>query len=295
MLTEHKPVLRTIQGSPFRTLDEFLFQHGPKAQLFQIDSSRMTTIVGEQGARLTILPDSFSDINGKFVDGPVEIHLKEVISRAEMILADKTATSEDRILESAGQLWVQATQGNGLLQLRRPMVVDLPVRKNLRNPLAMRLFVGSTPTVKAFHSDKDFDWKLWSDKPVAIRKVNGHKYYHFNLERLNWANCDYFVSRRGGKSMVTVKPENPVETMDKQIAFLAFEDINSVARMYPGIHGFTALNIPNQLSATAVVIGMHQGQLFFGHHFFSRFSDRLAHVRMRAVTDQELLETLHRL
>lgn len=293
MLTEHKPVLRTLKGSPFRSLEEFFLKHGPPPQYFRIDASRYTTIVGARGLRLAIPPYSFSDIAGRRVEGPVDIQIQEIYTKAEMALANKATTSEDRILESAGQFWIQATQGAGVLQLLRPVAVHLPVGKNLRNPLAMRLFQGSAPTVKAYQADKYFDWRLGPAKPVSIKKANGRKYYFFQLEQLNWASCGYFISRSGHRPMVTLRIEGEWSTPMQQIAFLVFENMNAIARMYPGTHGFTALNIPNKISASAHVIGINDGQLYYGQSFISPGQGKLFHAGLSPVSGHELLETLN--
>ncbi len=296
MLTEHKPELWAPDRPIFRSLHEFLNRQASPAQVFRIDAGRMSVIEGDRGLRLAFQPFSFSAMEGRLVDGPVDIHLREVFTRAEIILAGKATTSEDCIMESLGQFWIQATQGASRLELLRPLRCSLPLEKSLANPLAVKLFKGSDkPTVRACHADKYFDWELEPNVSVAIDKAGGaRRYGHFELRQLGWGSCAYFLNPRGGRYMLTLRPEAMEYNPRHQAAYLVFDGIDAVARMYPGAHGFTALNIPGKLSATAVLIGMDQGQLYYGQNFIGRISDRLSHVRMRPVARPELVEILSR-
>lgn len=292
MMTQPNLMVRTMQGSPYRTFDEFFSKHGVPTQVFSINPARRTTIVGKQGTRLTIFPFSLSDVFGNPVEGEVEIFLKEVFSKKEMVLSDKVTTSEDRLLESGGQFFVKACKNLRPLQLSQALSVQLPVREKIGNPLAMKLFVGSTAVTRAYRSKSAFDWKLASNKAVTVRRIGGKKYYSFDINEFNWWNCDYFFAKRTTRTMVSVKTNMPYDYFDDQAAYLIFKNNNSVARMYFGRHHFSSFNIPINLAAAVVVMGIRAGQLYCGKQFIPKTSGGSVMVQMEATTERGLLETL---
>ena len=88
--------------------------------------------------------------------------------------------------------------------------------------------------------------------------------------------------------MVTARPISSVERFDSLLGYLVFHDIQAVARMYPGKHNCTAVNIPERLSASAHLIGVRKGILYYGSGQVWRASEKLVDVRMRPVMEKEL-------
>ncbi len=292
MTTEQVPLLKKLQGPPHLHLKELLALHGPPVQVFQIDPEKRTLIKGAGGTRLAFAPYSITDASGQPVKGLAEIRLREVFTQGDMILADRPTASEDRLMESGGQLMIHASQKQQPLALCQPIEVDLPVRRRHNNPVAMRLFVGGVSTFLAYSVGNNFDWRLASEKPVRIRKIEGRKYYTFQLQEFNWADCDFFVARRSSRCMVTARPISTVEKFDNLLAYLVFRDVHAVARMYPGINGCTAVNIPEKLPATAHLVGLAAGHLYYGSGFIRRAKDKLLSVNMRPVVERELIGLL---
>lgn len=295
MMTQPLPFLNSLQSAPQLYLKELLAQYGPPLQLFRIDPERNTLLVGAKGTRITIPPFSLASLSGKPVKGPVQIHLKEAFTQPEMILAGRPTTSEDRLMESGGQLMVYASQGLSPLKLARPMTIDVPVHKKLGNHLAMRLFVGGNSTLQAYAFNHNFDWGMASEKPVRIRKLEGRKYYHFQMQDFNWAGCDFFVARKASRCMVTARPVSAIEQFDSLLGYLVFQDIHAVARMYPGKHNCTAVNIPEKLSAAAHLVGISKGKLYYGNGIIRRASEKLVDVKMRPVMEKEMVEAIRRI
>lgn len=292
MLTDPRPVVRTLNGSPYKVLDEFFIQHGKKPQLFRINPLRRTTIVGEQGLRLTFFPFSFCDLFGQPIEEEVTLQLVETGTRREMIFANKYTFSEDRLLEAGGMFYLQAYSQRGPLELCQPIAVELPVRERLRNPLAMRLFAGSTSSTRPYSADRSFDWKLVSDKVIKVKKQGGRKFFSFELASFNWYTCAHRFARRSRQSMFSIKTVFPVREMEDQVALLIFRHVNAVVRLYPGQHTFTVFNVPDRMQARALTIGLYQGQMFVGVEEIEHTSGRLIHVSMTPVSEAELLRAI---
>lgn len=287
--------MRVLGGNAQLLLNNFFAEKEDKVRIHSIDSSRVTTIVGRKGTRFIFQPASFCDMLGNPVKGEVQIHLREVFQKGEMVLSNRMATSEDRLLESAGQFFLYATQDLQTLELCAPIAVEIPVHEGLTNPVAVRLFAGSSSSILPFNSQPIFDWKLIADKPLKIRKIAGKKYFHFELDTFNWYGCQYFFAKKSARTMVSARCVTDVESFDDQAAFLVFKDIHSVARMYLNGNRFTAFNIPVNLSANALIIALKDKQLYFGARLIEQISSQSVPVKLEPISEEQLLETLRNL
>ena len=241
------------RGGQVFAFQPFLEAYALPIQSFVVNPSRRTTVVGKLGTRLTFFPNSFIDSAGQVVTDPVTVQLREAFSKDEMIFTGLPTTSEDRLLESAGQFHLRASAKAGELSLHKGVSVELPIRDEINNPVAMRLFRGSSSSTRAYRSGFNFDWEQAGDQHLKLIKNIGKRYFHFSIDQLNWWNCDSFVKARQ-KVMLSVKMQTSIEAFDDRLAFLVFRDINAVVRMYPTGRRFSAINIPTQLTATLLVM-----------------------------------------
>jgi hypothetical protein len=292
MRSDSNPVVRTLSGSPYRNFHEFFSKNKIASQIFLINPARRTTIISEGGIRFTFFPFSLCDVFGNPVQEEVEIRLIELFSRSDMLRSARVTTSRDRLLETAGQLHIQASQNLLPLELSQAIKVEMPVNDALCNPLAMRLYAGSTSTTRPYSSGKGFDWEPLTDKPLKIKKINGKKYFSFELDRFHWFSCNYLFARRAGRTMVSARMIYPVRELDDKAAFLVFRDVNAVARLYPAGSKFTIFNVPVNMPASILTLGMEKGRLFYGMAEMDKTSSQLVNVQMYPVTEQELLGQL---
>lgn len=292
MRSDHTPVVRTLSGSPYRSFSEFFTKNGTAAQSFLINPARRTTIIGAQGTRLTFFPFSLCDVFGNPVQEEVEIKLIEIFSRPMMLCSGKVSTSQDRFLETAGLIFLQGVQNLLPLELSRPVAVELPVAPTLRNPLGMRLFAGSTSTTRPFSAEKVFDWKPVANQDVRVRKIGDRKHFTFELDHFNWFSCSYLFAKRSHRTMVSARMISPVNNPDDQVALLAFKEVNAVGRMYLSGNKFTLFNVPANMPASLVIMGLKGGQLFYGQSDLEKTSSQLVRVHMEAISEPELVEAL---
>lgn len=292
MMAQPNPTVRIWRSSPYRSFEEFFSKNGVGAQYFSLDPFRRTTIIGRCGTRFTFYPFSLVDHTGKLIEKEVEVKLTEVYSKKEMILTDKVTTSEDRLLESGGQFCIEAFYEGQPVHLNAPLTVEVPVRCKLRNALAMHLFQGSISKTRGFQAERGFDWTQASNKPLSIRKIGQRKFFYFQITDFNWWNCDFYFSKRCSKTMVSARHVCHHDDFDDMVAFLAFDHLNSVARLYRGEHSFTSFNIPAKQSATMLMMALRDGQLYFGKRHISKTSNKLIYVKLEEVSEEETLEEL---
>lgn len=280
--------VRTSNGSRRLSFADFFALNGEKTQIYPINATQETRLTGFKGTQLIIAPYSFTDLSGNIITGPVQLHLKEVFTKSEMVLTNKVSTSEDRMLESGGQFYVAAFQGNTALKLKTPIKVILPINRNLSNPLSIRLFEGSLAITRSFRQTNAFDWRLSSDRKLPIQKQNGQKYFQFNINQFNWYNCDAFYAKKAARTMVSARVTENHLAFDEKAAFIVFKDANCVARMYNNGNHFTSFNIPQKKAASIVVLALRDGQLYYGCTAIRKTTGRMVDVQLNAGEIQDL-------
>jgi hypothetical protein len=113
-----------------------------RMQYFTISPEKSVQLTGRQGTNLWIEAGSFEFTDGSGApNASVEIALRETYSMADMLLADLTTTCGDKLLETAGMIYVDATSNGKSLQLKSDaqIVVSMPA-ESLRE--GMQLFLG---------------------------------------------------------------------------------------------------------------------------------------------------------
>jgi len=103
-----------------------------RTQVFTVDANRPISIKGKYGTRLSCGKNNFENEDGEVVKGEIRIEMIEVFKKADMILLDKATSgvTEDGIaidaLDTGGEIFVRATQGNDEVNLIQPMRVEVP-------------------------------------------------------------------------------------------------------------------------------------------------------------------------
>ncbi len=292
MTTQPNAVVFSDGSVPTRKLDNFFAEQRASGQLFTVDPTRRTTIVGSQGTRLTIAPKSFLDSSGWPVRGQVTLILREVFSRPDMVLSGLTNTSEDRILESAGQLLLEARCDGESLRLATPIVVDLPLQPKLDNPLASQLFSGGVSQTSSFGSGLRFDWKAAKSKNIQLTTLGDKKYLHFLIDDLNWWNCTSFFHRRRSRIMMSLRWSANETPLEDVAAFLVFKDFNAVVRMYPSRHGFSSWNIPKEVTARVILLGYDGEKFLLGKSPWALTSSQPIHIEMEATSKASIISQM---
>jgi len=113
-----------------------------RMQYFTISPEKSVQLTGKQGTNLWIQANSFEFEDGSGApNGSVEIALRETYSMSDMLLADLTTSCGDKLLETAGMFYVDATSNGKSLQLKSDaqIVVSMPAESLQKG---MQLFLG---------------------------------------------------------------------------------------------------------------------------------------------------------
>ncbi len=111
-------------------------------ETFEIDNTKEAVIYGSKGTLVSIPRNCFRTKNGKPVSGKVQIELKEVFSKADLLLSNLPTVSNGRMLETNGSVYINATAEGQPLELAegRSIYVEVPTDGN---PQDMLIFSGS--------------------------------------------------------------------------------------------------------------------------------------------------------
>ncbi len=296
MLSGSSPNTRIVSGNPYLTLEEFYKKHQLTPQVFTVDPTRRSTIVGEQGTRVTIMPGSLVDFSGNIVSGEVQIQLIEVFSNHDTIVSNTLTASDDQVLDINGQLWIQAVQNYFPLQISKPLPIDMPVQDSVVNPVGMKLYSGGVATTHPFSEQPSFEWKLIASKKLPIKKLGSKKYFSFFLLDFNWVSCAVGLSKKKNGTMVSAKYVNAFGQLDESVALLHFRGHKAVVKMHPSGQRFSLFNVP--LKATPVdliIFGLQNGEFFAGVRTYTQLRNQLLRVEIQPVEEVSLLDLFQQL
>jgi hypothetical protein len=119
----------TEREKPVQSLTDVLTSLAPKASAFEMDPDAKTMLLkGEKGTVVYISRDAFQFADGTVPTGTINIELKECYSLTDMIGQNMSTTSGDRILETGGMVYFQATSDGKQLSLKdkKAIVVAFP-------------------------------------------------------------------------------------------------------------------------------------------------------------------------
>lgn len=285
---------KMISGAPYLSLDDFFKNHRLTPQLFTVDPTRRTTVVGKKGTRITILPNSLVDLSGNLVKGEVQIQLLEVFSSKEALFSSTFMASEESVLDMGGQLLIQAVQNYFPLQIIRPLPVEMPTQSFLKNPIGMKLYSGGISSTRPFNEQPSFEWKLISPKKLKIGKTGKRKYFSFYLLDFNWVGCAISLNKKRSGSMVSAKYVNALGDLDESMALLHFKGRNAIIKMHHAGQRFTRFNVPLKGAVDLLVFGIRDGLFFAGLKHYERLSSTLLKVELQQITETELLDIFNK-
>ncbi|HYV91244.1 MAG TPA: hypothetical protein VE978_05655 [Chitinophagales bacterium] len=167
---------------------EYLATRYAPQQAFEINSNEFNTLVGMHGTVLQLPPSTFMLNDSTPYVGPVRVELREVLSKAQMVFANFSTTSNGTPLESAGMIYWNATSEDGQqLQLDSGAFVSvtLPGRLNAKD---YQLFTGNVKRgMMNWSLYPTPDWPLYPTQKTALPlAIISRDYFHFKSYRIPW-------------------------------------------------------------------------------------------------------------
>ncbi len=111
-------------------------------QVIRLDVSKDTIIKCKEGTVLKIKANSFVYAgSGKPVNGTIDFEVTEYYQLSDILLANLTTTSKGEQLETGGMLYIEARQGEGLVELKSNSTIDILMPTKSKKE-SMQLFSG---------------------------------------------------------------------------------------------------------------------------------------------------------
>ena len=229
-----------------------------RTQQYSINPEVVQRIVTEEQTVITFPANALETLTGEPITGQVDIEVLEIYTKGDMILFGKPTVSAGKLIESAGEFYVSASQAGRELRLRDGATIQFQVQLRTDQPnYDMEVFYGDTDV------DGNFTWALGDTSRVFLSEweINDSLQqwgfgYEFLSENLDWINCDAFV---GDESLTLTRlcADLPDKyDTSNSVAFIAFADVNGVLPLHGDaeVEMFCKSNIPVGYEATVVVI-----------------------------------------
>jgi hypothetical protein len=99
-----------------------------EGQFFELNSKKDNVIEGKDGTIIVCPKGCFINSKGKIVESNVKIELAEALSLEEMILSNLTTTSNGKLLETDGMIYLNVTSNGEKLNINKknPIFIEIP-------------------------------------------------------------------------------------------------------------------------------------------------------------------------
>ncbi len=209
---------------------------GTPLQTYTVSMSAYNTFVCTNGTQINISPNAFLTQSGGAVTGVVNIEVKDVLSKKDMILNNAIPVSNGQMLISGGEVYLNATQGGQKLKMNTASDVYMQVPIDNTPSNLMLEFYASGPSNL---SSTNLNWTTSNTATTTIAVVQDSlgtgpmlNYYAFHCDSLNWTNCDYFSNTTGAKTTCTVNLPGSFDNTNTAV-FISMNGVNAIAKLYP--------------------------------------------------------------
>ena len=242
-------------------------------QQFTISPYQKNTITGKRGLKVHIEANAFVYMNGIPVFEPVDIELKEVYSKSEIVRENLNTISNGKVREWGAMVYFNATSNgeNVTLQNGLPITIELP---RSQNPClkGMRIYNGQRIGSKQINWLENDYTSLHRigivDKinPMLTMKMiknsrSGKRLlgnYLFKTTRLGWINCNRGLDLNEEKTTLKV-----VEDTNALIDIkLVFKKKKIVIPLQKDNGHFSAFGVPVGEKAFLVGLGQINDELY---------------------------------
>ncbi|MBX9852411.1 MAG: hypothetical protein K2X86_11720 [Cytophagaceae bacterium] len=270
---------------------DYLSRLETPSEYFYIFPNSDTTIYGEKGTQITIHAGCITYKDDSEVKGVIEVELKELFSKADLVLTNKPTVANRQMLISAGSLYINARAEEQDLAIICPDGITVSIPRNMDNG-EMDLFLGqitkrgnvnwvkdSSLTELSMNAAQDPNYEEVSyENPESIwynpemLYSNGDNVYEedyistylFTTGKFGWINCDRFYDDPGEKVNMVVKLKETLPLPYKTNMYVVFKNINSVMQLYTADNEiYESTDLPKGEEVYLVTVSANEGRNFF--------------------------------
>lgn len=252
----------------------FQMRNGVTPEFFTYNPRRIPRYVSKRGSAIELGAEAFVTLGGlQLSDAPVRLEFREVLDKKDMLLSGIPSGTDDLILESGGQFYLQATQDNRPLELVPRVRIGLASRSpaRLSRLTDMRMY-----SVKGPLLPDPFTWlpstdqestvqlgiRVTPDSPDYLLAVLNHQLFN---QSMGWVSYQRQLYTGTATTTIQVTVEAAAQDPQQTLAYLVFADYNAVAQFKAtGPNTFTLANLPTGTEATVVVLRGAGGKFYLG-------------------------------
>ncbi len=258
-----------LDDEPYKAnLADFLNNNKPALQTFTVQAGVASEIHGAKGCTINFNANSFYTLSGDSVNsGSVEIQLREVTTKKDMVLSQTPTISNNELIVSQGVYYIKALQNGFELRINKLNI------SRTWSPFYQfqfsKVFLGSIV-------NDNFSWfppdpgdsaplyyvhdSIFSGDTASYQMYLRSTYYV--SQNYNWINCDYFYTDTTARVAVFFPTADTLTDYFFQ-SYLVFNDLNAVLRYgHYTNNTIEFYNIPIGLNATLVTYYIVGGKVF---------------------------------
>lgn len=188
-------------------------------QRFKIYPFERNVLRGKRGTVITLEADALTFMNGIPITGKVEVELKEITNKRDIILDNLTTESGTELLDSVYAVYVNATCDDEYVDIQTNYAIKIELPTNLRDQWEDRqLYRGIHPNQKGRPWIKDKYSKFVYGSEVVEKTNSGFGFFskekkvavsttqppsEISTSRLGWINCARPLAITNAKASTT--------------------------------------------------------------------------------------------
>lgn len=286
----------TTGSNPVNTLQTLFSNLATPMQSYVVNAGNYHTFVCANGTKIILSPNAFIDQAGAVVSGMVNIDVKDVLSKKDMVLNNAFPVSNNQLLVSGGEVYFNPTQNGQSLRINPAGSVRFLVPAGNSPSYQMQEFY-ARPAASA---NTSLNWLQATNTATngtigVMQDTTGQGggpsyYYNFNSDSVFWANCDYFYNLPGAKTTCSVSITGNADNSNTMV-FLSKDGSTTIfARLYSSYNTISQLFMSY---ANAVPVGSSYtiGAISFDGTNYYYASQQVTMTANMAITLPALVQT----
>ena len=242
------------------TIAQVFAQNGVQAATTQANMSISQTAT-LSGVKITIPNNAFITDGGAPVTGIVDISIKGIFTKKDIILTGAPANAAGKLIATKGCVKVNASQNSQTLRVAPGSNITVNVPEPGTPVSNLRKFYAQQISV----TDPNKVWRASADTNalVALFDTTTQKYYYqARLDSVAWLNTGYEWDTTAAKTTVNASLDTSY-TSSNCTVYLSLNGKMVVGAMYPQGPGFFSINnIPIGINVNFVVIAVKNGTYY---------------------------------
>lgn len=236
--------------------------------------------------RVIVPANAFQTWSGGAVTGSIELQIRDVLRRGEMIFTRVLPVSNGDPLVSGGEVQIHAQQNGNPLRLRPGVALEIRIPQGGQDPAGMQLFLGQH--IENINNDGAnlINWQQRRNAPQGGIIINGDT-INLITDTVGWCNADRFLQNPNYQTF-TVSVNGPTGFQQGEI--LGYAPYDNFLGVWPLTNRsgnvYSETHVPD-VPVHFVVYGVKDGQFYGGIAAATPANGGNYTVTLSATTPQE--------